>query len=64
MLLGPSKNYPTKAYFFLVKQISEILNNKKRAILHSKRIIYGVVNKKHVNKNIGFIIVPINKKEL
>ena len=46
------KNQPTEAYLFQVKQIYQLLKNKKHIILQNKIITSGVVNKKHVKSRL------------
>ena len=47
------KNDPTEDCLFLVKQIYHLLKNKRHFILSNKRIKYGVINKKHVRKQLS-----------
>ena len=50
------KNDPTEAYFFLVKQIYQLLKNKMNVLLRNKNTNSVVINKKHVNKMIKSVL--------
>ena len=46
------KYEPTEAYLFLVKQMYQLLNNKKHIILRNEIIKSGVISKKHAKEMI------------